>query len=177
MNEENDKIRGWRDLPLSPKGKEEVVRLGKKLKGEDFDGIISSDLERARQTAEAIAKETGKPIYGYTRSLRPWDAGELTGQEANKIVSKMNHYIDHPEETVRDGESFNTFKDRYLTAIQDIKKYFPKKTILIVAHHRNNVLLDGWIKDGEKKDFQVNRSKMEGKGISPAEFKIYQLTK
>lgn len=175
MNEDGDKIRGWKDVPLSDKGQKEAVDIGKKLKDKDFDGIIASDLKRTRETAESISKETGKPILGFTMALRPWNAGIFTGQESNKILSKLNQYIEHPEEKIPEGESFDDFKKRYLDAINDIKKYFPGKKILVVAHHRNNVLLDAWQAAGQKKDYSIDTSEMEKKGISPGEFKEYHV--
>ena len=175
MNADGDRIRGWRDVSLDEIGKQEAIETGRNLKKEDFDGIISSDLIRARQTTEAISKQTGKPILGYTKSLRPWHAGIFAGQESNKVLSKLNYYITHPSEKIPEGESLNDFKERFLTAILEIKKYFKDKTILIVAHHRNNVMLDAWIAGGEKKDFSIKVSELEKKGISPSEYKIYEI--
>lgn len=175
LNEDGDKIRGWKDVPLSPKGEEEAKRVGEQLKDKEFKGIISSDLKRARQTAKEISRITGKPILGYTKSLRPWDAGIYTGTESSKVMEHFHRHINNPDEKIPEGESFNTFKKRYLQAILDIKKYFKGKPILIVAHHRNNVMLDAWIKAGRKNDLSIDSEQMKKKGISPSEYKEYTI--
>ena len=175
MNADGDRIRGWIDVPLNEAGKKEARKTGENLKKESFYGILSSDLTRAVETADIISKETGKPILGYSKDLRPWHAGIYAGQESNKVISKLNEYLNHPTEKVPEGESFDTFKKRFLTALLEIKKYFKGKTILIVAHHRNNVCLDAWLAAGEKKDFSIKTSEMEKKGISPSEYKIYYI--
>lgn len=175
LNEDGDKIRGWKDVPLSPKGQEEAKELGERLKKEDFDAIISSDLIRTKQTAEDISKATGKPIVAHTKGLRPWNAGIFQGQESNKIMSQMKEYIRNPDKKIPEGESFNEFKKRYLDEINHIKKMFPNKLICVVAHHRNNVVLDAWQKAGEKPDYELDEPTLMEKGIQPADFKKYQL--
>ncbi len=175
MNEDGDKIRGWRNVPLSPKGKKEAVEIGDRLKKEKFDAIISSDLDRAKETAKTISKATGKPIIAHTKGLRPLDAGIFAGQESNKIMSQIQDYVKNPDKKIPEGESFNTFKKRYLDEINHIKKMFPDKIILVVAHHRNNVVLDAWLKAGEKPDYTLDLPVLLEKGIPPADFKWYEI--
>lgn len=175
LNEDGDKIRGWRDVPLSEKGEQEAKELGKRLKDKQIDAIISSDLTRAKQTAESISKETGVPIIAFTKGLRPWNAGIFTGVESNKVLSKLDEYIKNPDKQIPEGESFNDFKNRYLDEINHIKRMFPDKLILAVAHHRNNVTLDAWLKAGERPDYQIDPSAMQEKGIPPADFKQYTI--
>lgn len=46
----------WLDTPLTEKGIRQAKAVAKRLKDENIDMIISSDLKRARQTAEEINK-------------------------------------------------------------------------------------------------------------------------
>jgi broad specificity phosphatase PhoE len=175
-NANNDSIRGWIDWPLNDKGIEEAHRLGRDLKKEDFDLIICSDLQRTVKTAEIISEETGVPVAGKTEVLRPWDVGELTGKESKAVIPKMMEYVnEHPDEKVPEGESFNDFKMRYLNGLEKILRKFPKNKICLVAHHRNQVLLDAWVKAGCPSNGDFDHKVFNTKGIPPAEFAIYKV--
>lgn len=50
------------DTPLSPHGLLQAEALAARLAGETLAGILSSDLPRAEQTAQAIARATGLPL-------------------------------------------------------------------------------------------------------------------
>jgi phosphohistidine phosphatase len=62
------------DRPLNPRGQRDALKVGKRLRNEGLipDEIISSNAKRARQTAEAVAEESG---YGGEVQL----SGELYG--------------------------------------------------------------------------------------------------
>ncbi len=49
------------DRPLNPRGQRDAPNVGKRLRSEDLipDAILSSTAKRARQTAEAVAEESG----------------------------------------------------------------------------------------------------------------------
>ena len=173
LNEDGDKIRGWIDVPLSPKGEKEAEETGKKLKGVKAYGIISSDLKRAKQTTEAIRKETKLPVLGFTKSLRPWHAGELAGKEANKIISELNNYIDNPDKKIPEGESFNSFKKRMLGFMKELRKVYPTEVLIVVSHHRDNVLMDAWKDKDYNKELDIDTNRVKQRGISPSEIQIY----
>jgi phosphohistidine phosphatase len=62
------------ERPLNPRGQRDAPNVGKRLRNEDLipDAILSSTAKRARQTAEAVAEESGctgelqlsKELYG-----------------------------------------------------------------------------------------------------------------
>ena len=63
----NGMVGSWTDWDLTELGKKQADNIGRKLKKE-FEGkkvvIYSSDLKRAQQTAEAIAKYLGtEPVF------------------------------------------------------------------------------------------------------------------
>lgn len=53
------RIQGSTDIPLNETGREQAARTGALLARRRFDGIASSPLSRAHETAEIIAKELG----------------------------------------------------------------------------------------------------------------------
>lgn len=56
------RLQGHLDTPLNAEGRRQAAALGKVLSGEALDAVISSDLARAVQTAEAIAAAQGKRV-------------------------------------------------------------------------------------------------------------------
>lgn len=73
---------GRTDLPLLDEGRDQALELGRRLAGHRFDLVLTSPLERARQTAElagfgAEAREC--------EDLREWDYGDYEGLTTDAI--------------------------------------------------------------------------------------------
>jgi broad specificity phosphatase PhoE len=73
---------GWRDAPLSPKGREQAKDLGQRREGEHIDAVFPSDLRRAVETAEIAGN--GVPLHP-DRRLREYDYGTMTGAPVDQI--------------------------------------------------------------------------------------------
>lgn len=91
-NKEN-RFTGWKDVELSPLGREEAVRAGKVLKAEgyQFDIAFTSVLKRANHTLDSILKELGTPNIPVEKSwkLNERHYGALTG--LNKAETAAKH--------------------------------------------------------------------------------------
>lgn len=165
-----DKIRGWIDVPLNDEGRQDAVKAKTQLKGTKVDAIFSSDLVRAKETAEIIDKDHGVPIVE-SAALRPWNLGHFQGQPTSEVIDEINDHINNPDEVVPDGESFNDFRQRYIgfldrvirQAIQD------KQTIVIATHLRNLKLADGWVQNGMPRDYSVDPDVVTTDEFSPGE--------
>ena len=75
LNSQNggvDRIRGWADVPLSPQGRAEADTLAQKLADTGIDVLYYSTLDRAKDTAAAIAKTTGAQMVP-DADLKPWN--------------------------------------------------------------------------------------------------------
>ena len=96
----NGMVGSWTDWDLTELGKKQADNIGRKLKKE-FEGkkvvIYSSDLKRAQQTAEAIAKYLGTELV-FKQELRERNLGKCCG----KSVQWLRENIEHPEKTVDD---------------------------------------------------------------------------
>jgi len=56
------RLQGHVDVPLNAEGERQAVALGRALRSEGVDALWSSDLQRARQTAEPIGAACGLPV-------------------------------------------------------------------------------------------------------------------
>lgn len=72
------KFQGWADIALNARGREEARALAVKLKDVAFDFAFSSDLVRARETAEILLEGRGTPL-ATDRRLREMNFGPLEG--------------------------------------------------------------------------------------------------
>jgi probable phosphoglycerate mutase len=66
------------DIPLSPRGLAQAERLAQRLAREGVAGILSSDLARARQTAECVQRATGAPL-AFEPLLHERNFGDIRG--------------------------------------------------------------------------------------------------
>ncbi|MFC5565534.1 histidine phosphatase family protein [Rubellimicrobium aerolatum] len=65
-------------VPLTPEGERQAEALGRRLAPEGLDAIQTSPRERARATAEAVARHSGAPVT-VVEALDEVDFGDWTG--------------------------------------------------------------------------------------------------
>lgn len=96
----NGMVGSWTDWPLSEVGMKQAENIGKKLAGELQDRkfvMYSSDLLRARQTAEIIGKHLGiAPVFD--QALRERNLGRCV----RKSVQWLGENMECQEKTVDD---------------------------------------------------------------------------
>ena len=85
---------GWLDVSLTEKGKEQAKQAGARLQNIPFDKIYSSDLRRARETAEAALPGC---VYETTALAREISVGSLVNQPLSSLTPEQK------EQTVTDG--------------------------------------------------------------------------
>lgn len=135
--------RGWEDVLLDAQGKKDAKEVGEFLRKRGIRWIVTSDLKRAVETADTIAKVLGidpdKVYKDY--SLRPWNVGELAGQEKTKEnEALLDEYVDNPHWDIPGGESLEAFGDRIQEAI---RFYFDKGRedgIGVIVTHTSDVI-------------------------------------
>ena len=57
------RLQGYLDIPLNDEGERQARLLAEALESESIDVVVSSDLHRARQTAQAVATLRGMPLH------------------------------------------------------------------------------------------------------------------
>jgi len=129
---------GQEDIPLNEKGKKEARNLALTLKGIEISSIYSSDLKRAKETAEIIAKSLGIQTVIYKESLREMNFGEWTGKsvfemEENSALfqlwSKDPWNISPPE-----GETLKELASRVRKEAEEIFLKHYGQNVLVVTH-------------------------------------------
>lgn len=112
---------GWSSLGLVPEGVEQTKRLAVFLTEKNAEygitKIISSDLARAKETADILAEALAMPVTA-DEKLREADNGELAGmrnEEAMKKYPGLFWSTLKPEECYPNGESPNRFFTRIKT--------------------------------------------------------------
>lgn len=78
----------WRDTPLSKNGIKQAEKVAERLKNEEIDKIYSSDLKRAKQTAQTINKFLKIEIQ-FDKRLRE-KIDDETGEE---FMSRINSFF------------------------------------------------------------------------------------
>ena len=86
------RIQGHRDLPLNGSGLAQAEALAGRLAGQRFDALYSSDLLRARQTAQPLADVLGLPVR-LEPELRERHFGCCEGKTREEILAYMEGKI------------------------------------------------------------------------------------
>ena len=135
LHHTNGMVGSWTDWELSDFGKEQAESIGKNLSEELSEKyvIYSSDLLRAKQTAEIVGKHLGAdPIF--KTELRERDLGEAVGHS----VRWLREHMEKPERTVDDRlfpsaesrrEEWNRLKPFFDEITSNKEEY-----IIIVSH-------------------------------------------
>jgi broad specificity phosphatase PhoE len=127
---------GFADRPLTDLGRRQAVELAARLGDTELDAVYSSDLRRARGTADAVARSKGLEVRT-TRDLREVDVGSwsgLTRAEAEAQFPEAYGRWLQGGEGWDDGETYEELGERVVRAIRKIAKQHEGERVLVVAH-------------------------------------------
>lgn len=124
--------------PLNAAGRAQAQALATQLKGQSCKAIYSSDLLRARETAQLIAVQVGLPVAVDPR-LREihqgvWEGmlgSDIAGQYPDELAARQ---ADPLHSRAPGGESVVEVAARVRAVADDIARTYPVGTVLIVAH-------------------------------------------
>jgi len=136
-NEEH-RIQGQLDPPLSEVGRRQAALLGARLATRRFAGLYASDLKRAFETAEVV----GAAIHLEPEprsSLREVFLGEWEGLTTEEIAERYPEawasWVEEPQwDVVPGGEGQADFDRRVAAALDDILRVHPDGDVLVVTH-------------------------------------------
>ncbi len=124
---------------LTDLGREQAKKIAAGLKKKHFDCIVSSDLDRAHETASIIAAALDLPIVEASDLYRERAQGEWVGKKLTDVMKKHPPLIDSGEfgvhhETPAGGESLSQFLARADRARRHLLKTYPGKKVLLITH-------------------------------------------
>ncbi|TYC98616.1 histidine phosphatase family protein [Arthrobacter echini] len=133
------RFQGQEDIALDPTGREQALRAAEVLLTREPALIVSSDLRRAADTADALAERTGLTV-SLDERLRETDAGRwqgLTFAEIGQRFPEDNAAWRGGDPHVRAGGRENRLEvgQRMLAAVTDaLARIRPAETLVIVSH-------------------------------------------
>lgn len=147
LDNEIGKASGHYDVALSELGKARAKELGERHKGENFDALFCSDLQRSYNTAEIAFGEKFKIIKD--PRLRECDYGDLT-QAAKEVVDKEKpQRITNP---FPGGESYEDCGERMKSFLDELKSGYQNKRVMIIGHRATQYGLENTVKGIPMKD-------------------------
>jgi glucosyl-3-phosphoglycerate phosphatase len=130
---------GWADPPLSELGRRQAEEAGRRLRHEGFTAFASSDLVRARRTAELAASTMGlEGGVHIDADLREFDIGDWSGLTRAQIEEGWpDEFADWRagrRDTAPGGEARATFVARLVAAVGRVAATFPDQSVLVISH-------------------------------------------
>jgi broad specificity phosphatase PhoE len=132
------RMQGHEDVALSAAGEEQAKRLAERLAAEEPVRIVSSDLRRARDTADAVAQALSLPVETDARfreqNLGAWQG--LTIEEAADADPELATRFQHRDPDVRPpgGETRVELAERAWAALLEHAAPGSAGPLVIVAH-------------------------------------------
>ena len=127
---------GHADRPLTERGREQAARLAERLADVELDAIYASDLRRAWETAEAVARSRGIEVVRLPE-LREVDVGSWCGFTRDECADL------YPDAFARwqaggsgwdNGESYEDMGERIVAEIRRLAAEHAGGAILVVSH-------------------------------------------
>jgi broad specificity phosphatase PhoE len=132
---------GWADPPLNERGRDQARELAEQLRATPFDAVYSSDLARAHETAEIVAKPHRMAVVA-DPGLREIDVGSWSGLTRAELDERF------PDGDRPDGETRDQHRVRVQAAVERIARANLGRRILIVTHGGTMRALRGQVSDG-----------------------------
>lgn len=158
---------GVQPSKLSESGRKEAEELGQHLIDTGKKKVITSEVERAQETAKIAAEKANIPVET-NPVLNTWNIGKYDGKPEGSFVEEA--WINKPNEAPEGGESFNDFTKRMEQAYQFVKS-LPEDNH-VISHSKVMRALealkntDGKWTDETTKDFLTNKELSDALQIS-----------
>jgi broad specificity phosphatase PhoE/ribonuclease HI len=128
---------GRGDIALTETGVRQAAAAAERLAARGIDMIVTSPLQRARRTAEAVAAVTGAPL-AVDEGLVEADFGKwegLTfGAAALRWPEEMSAWLASTDVAPPGGESLANAGKRVLATLDRLLAAHQRKTLLLVSH-------------------------------------------
>jgi broad specificity phosphatase PhoE len=132
---------GLTDLPLTPDGERNAVRLGDRLKGSTFAKVFTSPLQRAARTCKLAG-------FGDVAETDPdlveWNYGKYEGLTSAQILQQRPDW-DLFRDGCPGGESLQQIGERASRVVQRIRRVTNGDVLLFSSGHFIRVLAACWL--------------------------------
>ena len=130
---------GHADVPLTENGRAQALALAAKLRelGDPFDAVYTSDLARARETAEAVAAALGVAAIE-DPAWREMDVGRWSGSSRDEIralyADEWSRIAAGEDLPRGGGETLAAFGERVGAALTRIAETHDGRLVAVVTH-------------------------------------------
>jgi broad specificity phosphatase PhoE len=138
------RCQGASDRELSEAGMRQAEQISAHLSAEKFHAVYSSNLRRARQTAEIISRPHDLPVLT-EEGLHELDHGQLEGLTFNEIKSRYGEFLvrwrsEPADICVPGGERLADVADRAWNSLNEIMRRHPDASRILVVSHNFPIL-------------------------------------
>ncbi len=142
---------GQTDVPLNPRGREQAREVAGRLRAAGLAAVASSDLLRARSTAEIVAAELGLTVNHLDAALRERRFGCFEGLTREEVAARFPEawarYVADPGPAPPGGESREELLGRLLPAIASAAARLPGPLLVVLHGGAMRALLAGQVGD------------------------------
>ncbi len=128
---------GRGDIPLTKEGVRQAGLAARRLTDSGIDVIVSSPLQRARRTAEAVAEATGAPMIVYDEfaeaDFGAWE-GLSFAEAGEKWPEELAAWLQSPDASPPEGESFASVALRVVAGIERLLADYGGRKVVVVSH-------------------------------------------
>jgi broad specificity phosphatase PhoE len=138
-NNASGRATGQTDVEMSPLGLVQAEALAGRLATATLDHIVSSDLLRARETANRVAAHHPTVTFSLDTDLREITMGEWEGLTQAEVLARdpahATRWLTDPATVAPPGgETYGDLRDRLLRAIDRWTAAVPAGAVLWVTH-------------------------------------------
>jgi broad specificity phosphatase PhoE len=177
IHDEQGIVSGPNNKELSAKGRRDANDLAKDVEGKGVTTVITSDLERSKETGQTVADKIGAKVENRPE-LNTWNIKDFDGLTDDEFKDVQKWFVENPDAKVYDGqiekfkgkevgESVNEYAGRVIPAMERVEKESGPETLLI--NHSNNMMLwNAYLKNGRQWNDQARADYLNAKKPEPA---------
>lgn len=169
---EEKRLQGWKDSPLTKQGEIDAKKLGEYIKNYHIDYIYSSPIHRAYQTTLLVFP--GRKVIKDNR-LKEMNFGDYEGMAIQDLKDNKEYYdLWHhpcPDRHLKNGEDYQHIVDRLKNFFDEKYNENPEQTIFITVHGMLFTILHGIALNLPIERFnEVNQEIVRGCSLSLIEY-------
>lgn len=121
------RTQGWTDLPLNKRGRQQAKQIIDDLAKKKWDLIVTSPLQRAKETAHIIQDDIALPVL-ISDHFKERHYGDVEGMLRHERKKR------YPTNIYPNSESREALTIRVVNGMEKLHKTYPGKNILLITH-------------------------------------------